>query len=236
MAKVKNVPWKIRDIVNVIFIVMLLFILSKLMLSYLGIEKIYETTNYKSWIILGIYIMQILIITIPLILFTVVKYGSKIRDFGFNKVKIRKLILGVIMAYLAFIGFGILISIFSFLTGTEIPGFQEQEEILPLFGEDPFSLIIAFIVIVVIAPIFEEIFFRGYVLQTLIKKVNVYWGSIITALFFSFVHFEFQIFLSIFVLAIIINWLFIRFKSIWPCVAFHTLNNLITFLVVINYS
>ena len=231
MKNKKKNPWEIKDIVYVFLVVILISIVFKLIFSFICFENFFEQTGCKSLLMLGLYFLQILILLIPLAFFTLYKYRSKIKDFGFNKINILKTLPYIFGAYLAFIGLSILIAVISSISGTELPGFQSQSPILPLFGTDNFSFVIAIIVIVIIAPIIEEMFFRGYILQTLSKNLSTSTSSIITALIFASVHFEFQSFIPIFLLGIILNWLFLKFNSIWPSILFHFLNNIITFTI-----
>ena len=76
--------------------------------------------------------------------------------------------------------------------GIDLFGFEPTTSLFDVFGRDISGFTFAFIVAVVIAPLVEEIFFRGFVLQTLAKKISPFWGVVLTALIFASVHFEFQ--------------------------------------------
>ncbi|MBI2453259.1 CPBP family intramembrane metalloprotease [Candidatus Peregrinibacteria bacterium] len=113
----------------------------------------------------------------------------------------------------------------------DIPGYDQQISYLPVFGNDAFAMIIAFFVIVIIAPIVEELFFRGFLLQTLVQYFHPFLGSFITALVFTSIHFQFQSFIPIFVLSLLLNGLFLHTKNIWPSITFHMLNNVLALIL-----
>lgn len=226
-------PWQIRDVIYIFLIIVIATFAITIASLVLNLSVFFEGSSYQSLIMLGVYLLQSLIIFIPLYFFTFVKYKSSIRDFGFNRINIFTSLGAAVLAYLGYLGLNYVILRISQIVGQGLPGFGEQQPILPLFGDDRYSVIIAIVVIVVIAPIIEEMFFRGYILQTLLKKNTAFSASIITALIFAVVHFDFQSIIPIFILGLILNWLFLKFKSIWPSIFFHVLNNLITLLILI---
>ena len=126
---------------------------------------------------------------------------------------------------------GLLLNFLWSLGLDEIPGFQKQQPILPFFGEENWQVMIGFVVIAMIAPIVEEMFFRGFMLPTLVKNLNVFWGSVLTAAIFALIHFELQIVIPIFILGLILNGLFLKSRSLWPGIGFHVLNNVLAFSV-----
>ena len=63
---------------------------------------------------------------------------------------------------------------------------------MPLFGSEPLDLTSAIVVLVFIAPVVEELVFRGFVLQTFLAKFKPVYATLVSAGIFSAVHFEFQ--------------------------------------------
>jgi membrane protease YdiL (CAAX protease family) len=84
---------------------------------------------------------------------------------------------------------------------------------------------------VIVAPIIEEIIFRGVVFSCL-KKYTTTSISVVTAsFFFAAFHFNFIQFIPLFLLGITFQLLFIYHKSIFPCMIYHSINN--SFAVII---
>jgi membrane protease YdiL (CAAX protease family) len=111
-------------------------------------------------------------------------------------------------------------------------GFEEQTSLFDIFGKNPFGIFVSAVVAILLAPIVEELFFRGFVLRTLYKHIGATWAIIITTLIFASLHFEFQAIVPLLILSLVLSVLFIRTKSIWPGIIFHILNNTIAFTVI----
>ncbi|MDA1060270.1 MAG: type II CAAX endopeptidase family protein [bacterium] len=229
MKKYFQAPWSIKDILLVTIFAGIMVGVLALTLKYSGLGEIADSSERKGLIIAGIFILQWIAIFLPLILITRKKYKLKWEHFGFKRISVKKTIALVIGSYLLFIGISILIGIFIILTDIRIPGYQVQDDILPLFGEGLTNLIIAGVLITVVAPLIEEIFFRGFLLRTISGKIGIVWGSIVAALIFAALHMPWQSFIPIFILGIIINRIVINSKSLWPAIVFHMLNNAIVF-------
>ncbi|OGJ50883.1 hypothetical protein A2229_04975 [Candidatus Peregrinibacteria bacterium RIFOXYA2_FULL_33_7] len=122
-----------------------------------------------------------------------------------------------------------LVSILQYNFGIHVPGFEKQDSHIPWFGDNNLSIFIAVLVVVIIAPLVEEIFFRGFILQTFLNRFGTYLASGISALIFAAAHLEFKNILPLFILGLILNYIFIKNnRSIWPAIIFHALNNSIT--------
>ena len=88
------------------------------------------------------------------------------------------------------------------------------------------GLLVNLLMIAVIAPVGEELIFRG-LLQSLIRDMvrNIHLAVLITAVFFSAFHFQFFSFLPRFVLGLILGYLMYYGQSIWYPILAHFVNN-----------
>lgn len=94
--------------------------------------------------------------------------------------------------------------------GTAMPGFW-----LVLFG------------IVVVAPLAEEVLFRGYLLGALLHLLPPTAAQLVTAAAFGAVHGAAYM-LPVGLLGLLFGWLRTRYGSLWPCVSAHALHNACT--------
>jgi membrane protease YdiL (CAAX protease family) len=85
--------------------------------------------------------------------------------------------------------------------------------------------ILAFIMLVIVAPIAEEILFRGYLLGKLRKHAPLWVAIFITSLLFAIVHFAWNVGLDVFALSIVLCLLRVVSKSLWPSITLHMLKN-----------
>lgn len=94
------------------------------------------------------------------------------------------------------------------------------------------QFLLAFISIVIIAPFFEELIFRGIIYGQL-RKVNVPLAIFITSLLFGFVHFQMNVGVTVFVMSVVMC--FIREKwtqTIWSGIVIHMIKNGIAFFLL----
>lgn len=113
------------------------------------------------------------------------------------------------------------------LTMVNIPGLDlTQEQELPfsqLFGW--YEYVSAFLLLVVLAPIFEELMFRGYFYGRLRKYSGVVASALITSVAFSVVHGQVNVAIVVGVLSVFMCLLREKFDSIYPTIAMHMLQN-----------
>ncbi|MFC1655241.1 lysostaphin resistance A-like protein [Patescibacteria group bacterium] len=231
-----SIKWKVSDVFNVFVLTFVLELLLYVLIQAIGlpdfVKIISDNILLKGIILLFMYLLQVAGMLFPLWFFIIRKYASRWKDFAFKWIGTGKTILWIIMAYLFFLGLSILLIIIFFSLGIEALGFEKQSSIFEIFGTDPFGIFIAVLIALVIAPVVEEIFFRGFVLQTLAKRISPFWGVVLTALIFASVHFEFQSIMPLLILSVVLNVIFVKTKSIWPGILFHVFNNTISFIAL----
>ena len=91
-----------------------------------------------------------------------------------------------------------------------------------LSPENPFSLILVFLTVVVVAPIGEEMVFRGF----LQRFLETSWGDItrailVSSLFFTLIHFNPYWAIQIYLMGLILGYLSWLTKSIYPSILLH---------------
>jgi membrane protease YdiL (CAAX protease family) len=118
---------------------------------------------------------------------------------------------------------------------------NETDEITDKLKDDPTTATVALIAVfaVVIAPIVEETFFRGYVFTALRTSLPTGWAAVITGLIFGAVHgFGSPIgFLPpLAVLGIVLCLVYWKTGSLLPCIALHLTNNAIALTVALDWT
>ena len=94
------------------------------------------------------------------------------------------------------------------------------------------SYIFIFISTCIIAPIFEEILYRGVLLNGLLKKYNYKKAIIYSALIFGIAHMNLPQGVNAFFLGVIIGLAYYYTRSIYICMAMHFVNNFLVNFVV----
>lgn len=77
----------------------------------------------------------------------------------------------------------------------------------------------------IIGPIAEEVFFRGVLQSVLMRWLGVWGGVLGSAFLFAFFHIDVVLFAPLFILGIILALFRVRFASLWVPILFHILNN-----------
>ena len=88
---------------------------------------------------------------------------------------------------------------------------------------------------VIFAPLFEEVFFRGFLFEGFrYSKMGVAGAVLVTSLVWAGFHMQYNLFqiASIFVLGIVLGVVRYRTGSLWPPIIMHALNNLIAVLFI----
>ena len=123
-------------------------------------------------------------------------------------------------------------------TGAIIPSewLQEQMPELPNLMELQFDMIMkdrwGYVVIGLLAPLAEELVFRGAVLRALLSWHPSHWVGIgVSALFFALVHGNPAQMPHAFLIGLLLGWMYYRTASILPGVVYHWVNNSIAYVL-----
>jgi membrane protease YdiL (CAAX protease family) len=98
------------------------------------------------------------------------------------------------------------------------------------------AIVLAAFAVIVVAPIAEELFFRGFIYQALRKWRGVMQAVLISAAVFAIAHFDPLLIAGIFPLGIVLAYLFERRGSLGATIAAHMSYNLIGFILIVVVS
>ena len=82
----------------------------------------------------------------------------------------------------------------------------------------------------IVAPLTEEILFRGIILKGLASRYSPTKAILISAILFSLFHLNPYQFFAAFVMGLFLGYLYFRMKSILPCILAHSFSNLLVVL------
>lgn len=136
---------------------------------------------------------------------------------------------------------GVLFWVFILTFGTIIPSEWLLEQLdmeMPKSVQHVFEQImstpIGYVAIGLLAPLAEEMVFRGAILRVLLKVFDRRWHwlpIVISAVLFGAVHGNMAQFLHAMLLGLLLGWLYYRTNSIVPGVVLHWVNNSIAYVV-----
>lgn len=118
-----------------------------------------------------------------------------------------------------------------------IGGLVNNIEINPMvqkaFEELAALPVILVLSVAIIAPVFEEIIFRGIILNGMSRKLNSKVAIVMSALLFAIMHMNLVQGINAFLLGILLGYIYIRTKSIYLSIFAHFINNTIGIMIAV---
>lgn len=110
---------------------------------------------------------------------------------------------------------------------------SDSQETVKLFQQatDPLLLGLLGFTAVIVAPVCEEVVFRGFMYGATKKYAGIWGGGIFSAIIFACAHGNLQALLPLFILALFLTWLYEKTGTIWAPIAVHLCFNAATVLV-----
>lgn len=122
--------------------------------------------------------------------------------------------------------------------GALVPSVWLQEHMpeLPNLVEGEFDMIMkdrmGYFVVGLLAPLAEEMVFRGAILRSLLRwKSNPWVGIVISAILFAVIHMNPAQMPHAFLIGLLLGWMYWRTDSIVPGVVYHWLNNTVAYIL-----
>jgi hypothetical protein len=149
----------------------------------------------------------------------------------------------VSMRYWATQPFGVIVWCLIAAIGTIAPSLWLQSflDFLPdIAGENLLDIIQhrwGYVAVGILAPMAEEVVFRGAILRTLLQKWEDkrWWAIVISALLFALAHLNPAQMPHAFLMGLLLGWLYERSRSLIPSVVLHCANNTIAYLMTAAY-
>jgi hypothetical protein len=154
-------------------------------------------------------------------LFSLRPSRAGLRAWGF-RAPTRRIVWAVPVALLAVYGVSIAYNL--------IVETQEQE-ILSSFPRTATGTVLFVVLACVVAPFFEETFFRGFLFQGFARSWGIPVGALVSAAVFALSHQQFDIFVPLFALGLALAWVYWVTRSLWGSIALHAVYNGIAVLV-----
>lgn len=172
---------------------------------------------------LATFIYYLLSMGLPFwILYSMRKSNTGERSFNF-KIEFKTTIPLILLATLG-IQYSLTLPI-----STLIPMSDSMREAFSMALGNPRN-IFSIATLVILAPIFEELIFRGIILNGLLKRYSPVLSIVVSSLLFAAVHLNPWQFVSAFILGLFIGWVYLRTKSISLAIIIHAFNNLAAIL------
>jgi membrane protease YdiL (CAAX protease family) len=204
--------------------------------------------NFGLFIVGGI-ILQVLLQTAVLLFYTKIKYGAGMKELGFRMVPVKTILwMGAVMMVLSVLIQNGFFGLYALLGISNAADNGAAEQMITNGG---IPLPVLFIFAGLVAPLLEEVIFRGFYLSGKAKASGMVKALIYSSIFFALAHLNPSAFfpeftaegmqmpqitvdelISTFILmpvyfslGLLLGFAFIRSKSLYPGVFFHMINN-----------
>lgn len=190
-------------------------------------DDITTTIDNSAWLQLALAGLSSIALLSVLIIF-LKRRKQRLKDLGFRNLKLSDIgwiIVGLVIYY------GLLIA--ALTLASQLPDFNlEQQQEVGYQNVIGWQLGLAFIGLVVLPPLAEEMLFRGFLYRGLASKLPKVIAALIASSLFAFVHFQWNVAIDVFILSMVMIALLEKTKNLWVCVAMHAVKNAIAFLAL----
>lgn len=226
----KAVPFGLKDAAAALFLPLLLPMLVYLSISFWGsfglLPSWAQSILGETPVALALQYTLTLMIEIGVLLWLVRKRHAGKVGLGLRRAS-DSWYLAAFGLYFAQIV--IIIGVFA-LVSVLLPSVDtEEQQAVFEFGRSGWGYWLAAVSAVVIAPIIEELLFRGVLFAGLAKRWPVWLAAVTSSLVFAVLHGQVNVGIYTFVLGCMLSWLYVRSGSIYPGILVHFLNNLVAF-------
>ena len=165
---------------------------------------------------------------LPAINLSIIKYKKNFYSLGFQKTKIKYFSMGIYYWIACLIIVGLWGWMLEILKLDFLLPPNTAKEVLNLAFENIF---ITIILVSMIVPICEEVFFRGFLIYGLERKFNLKISLLISSGIFSIFHIHIGSLFPTFILGICLGLLYIKSKSIYPSIFIHSIHNFLAVII-----
>jgi membrane protease YdiL (CAAX protease family) len=162
------------------------------------------------------------------------KSRVSLADLGLSRLPVWQDIALAIAGFVVYVfASGVLIS----LVTKFVPGFnvdQAQEVGFDHLGRG-YEYVLAFLTLVVVAPVAEEVLMRGYLYGKLRRVIPIVGAMVVTAILFAALHLQWNVAIDVFALSLVLTSLREVSDNIWAGILVHMMKNGLAFyLLFIN--
>lgn len=163
-----------------------------------------------------------------LVLWVYVRNRGGLKALGVRRTTIRDALKSVPAYFIYFAGILVVFGVLSQVA--PMVDLEQEQEIGFNAAGGGIEMLYAFITLVILAPVFEELLFRGFTFQGIAARFGFWPGAIAASALFGLAHGQLNVGIDTFVLGIVACWLVYSTRSIVPAILLHGIKNGIAFL------
>jgi membrane protease YdiL (CAAX protease family) len=199
------------------------------LLAYIPpLENAFSTTVGQLLASGLIYALVVMVVILPIWAMRNKKYVLRI--LGVTKKPTRLILWLPLVLWAAYMGATIIAAVASsFLPWVDID--QAQENGFENLTQ-PYEYILAFVALVVLPPIAEELLFRGYLFGRLREKFGFWLTTAVVSVIFGLVHLQWNVGIDVAVLSVFLCYLRERTGSVWASMVLHAIKNGVAYVLL----
>jgi membrane protease YdiL (CAAX protease family) len=205
-------------------IVVLPIFIASFFKSKASVQSLINTSSWFNLVLSGLSAVAIISV-----LWLYLKHKKQsLKNLGFRKPKFSDLIW-LIVGTLVY-----LILVYIALTlASHIPGFNSnQPQSIGYQAVTVWQKILAFIGLVILPPLAEEMLFRGFLYRGLASRWPKLLAALVTSGLFAVAHLQWNVGVDVFVLSLVLIALYEKTNNLWVSVGLHALKNCLAFFAL----
>ncbi len=239
-----GVPWSATDVAVAVALVIVVFLSSFVILGPIiavfspapagvGTGEIPASPAVVTFLMI---VQWIITLAVPLTYFKIRGYRLSPRILGFRRARLVPALMWLLAILAAtFVFGGLYDTVVQRLAGPDaLPSSVPSQDVTTLYGTTTIAFILTFVVVALVTPVVEELFFRGIVHRGLEQGLGFLPGASISSLIFALAHLDYRLFIPIFFLGFAFAFLVHKTGSIWPTIGGHFVINSLG--VILRYS
>lgn len=195
----------------------------------LSLSNYLRPAVFQASVAIAIYVMTIaIVIGIP---YYVLRFKTDLKTLGMTRLPSWS---DIGLTPVAFVFYSlIVVTVFTLLSTwwPSLPLDQNQDTGFQSFGSQLDNML-AFLTLVIMAPIAEEVLFRGYLYGKLKRYTPVVLAALVSSLLFALAHMRLNVGIDVFILGLVLCGLRSLTGSIWAGVLVHMLKNAIAYYLL----
>lgn len=133
-------------------------------------------------------------------------------------------------AYASLLAYGIAVTVVERATGLDLGLLKQSNALTDTEMNTPVVWFVLGVSVIALAPLSEELFFRGFLFRAVQGKAGLAAGMVLSALAFSVFHLNVGVVVPFFAIGLIFAWTYHASGSLWTTIAAHTIVNAVSFV------
>ncbi|MEM2740111.1 MAG: CPBP family glutamic-type intramembrane protease [Candidatus Bathyarchaeia archaeon] len=226
-----DITWSVSDVFKVLLLSFLVFIPSIIAIATFTYIILSNIDLFGSFLTSFTFISLFHVILLSFTIFYLKRRGGSFKSIGFKKADRRAVAVGIVSGLITVIA-NILISM---LLQPIIGASPIQEEMYKLISKPSMQIAMA-IFSIIIAPLVEEVYFRGFSYQAFRKSWGVKMAIPLCSIFFSILHMDPWSIPNTFIAGMILTLVYEKTRNLNATVVAHSVNNLLALLIYLAYT